>query len=91
MCVDEKSGIQAVDPTAPLLSMRPGKVVRRIHNYSRHGTTDPFASLEVATGRVIARCQRHYRSVEFRRLLGTIDVPVPAELDVHLILGQLRH
>ena len=88
LCVDEKSGIQALDRTAPLLPMRPGQVERRTHDYRRHGTTDLFAALEVSTGRVIARCQRRHRSVEFRRFLGAIDASVPAELDVHLILDN---
>ena len=88
LCVDEKSGIQALGRTAPLLPMRPGRVQRRTHDYSRHGTTDLFAALEVATGRVIARCQRRHRSVEFRRFLDAIDGSVPAELDVHLILDN---
>ena len=57
LCVDEKSGIQALDRTAPLLPMRPGQIERRTHDYSRHGTTDLFAALEVATGRVIASCR----------------------------------
>ena len=88
LCVDEKSGIQALDRTAPLLPMRPGQIERRTHDYTRHGTTDLFAALEVATGRVIARCQRRHRSVDFRRFLDAIDASVPAEQDVHLILDN---
>jgi len=88
LCVDEKSGIQALDRTAPLLPMRPGQVERRTHDYSRHGTTDLFAALEVATGRVLATCQRRHRSVEFRRFLDEIDASVPSHLDVHIILDN---
>ena len=74
--------------TVPLLPMRPGQVERRTHDYSRHGTTDLFAALEVATGRVIARCQRRHRSVDFGRFLDAVDDSVPAALDVHLILDN---
>ena len=88
LCVDEKSGIQALDRTVPLLPMRPGRVERRTHDYSRHGATYLFAALEVATGRLIARCQRRHRLVDFRRFLDAIDASVAAELDVHLILDN---
>lgn len=88
LCVDEKSGIQALDRTAPLLPMRPGQVERRTHDYSRHGTTDLFAALDVATGRVIGSCQRRHRSVEFRNFLDKIDDSVPPDMDVHLILDN---
>ena len=88
LCVDEKSGIQALDRTAPLLPMRPGQVERRTHDYSRHGTTDLFAALDVATGRVIGSCQRRHRSVEFRKFLDKIDESVPPDLDVHIILDN---
>ena len=88
LCVDEKSGIQALDRTAPLLPMRPGQVERRTRDYSRHGTTDLFAALDVATGRVIGSCQRRHRSVEFRNFLDKIDDSVPPDMDVHLILDN---
>lgn len=88
LCVDEKSGIQALDRTSPLLPMRPGQVERRTHDYSRHGTTDLFAALDVATGRVIGSCQRRHRSVEFRSFLDKIDDSVPPDMDVHLILDN---
>lgn len=88
LCVDEKSQIQALDRTQPLLPMRPGQVERRSHDYVRHGTTSLFAALNVATGKVIGECYRRHRSVEFRRFLETIDSSVPAELDVHLILDN---
>jgi len=88
LCVDEKSQIQALDRTQPLLPMRPGQCERRAHDYERHGTTSLFATLDVATGKVIGRCFRRHRSVEFRKFLDVIDQRVPPELDVHLILDN---
>tara|TARA_Y100000310_G_C20538728_1_gene742172 strand:- start:38 stop:1099 length:1062 start_codon:yes stop_codon:yes gene_type:complete len=88
LCVDEKSQIQALDRTRPLLPMRPGQVERRTHDYSRHGTTSLFAALDAHTGKVLGRCHRRHRSVEFRKFLDTIDSAVPAELDVHLIVDN---
>ena len=88
LCVDEKSQIQALDRTQPLLPMRPGQVERRSHDYVRHGTTSLFAALNVATGQVIGECHRRHRSKEFQRFLDTIDRNVPAKLDVHLILDN---
>ncbi len=89
LCVDEKSGAQALDRTAPLLPMRPGQIERRTHDYRRHGTTDLFAALEVSTGRVIGTCQKRHRSVEFRNFLDLIDASVPPGMDVHMILDNL--
>lgn len=88
LCVDEKSQIQALDRTAPLLPMRPGQIERRTHDYERHGTTSLFAALDVATGKVIGSLHRRHRAAEFRKFLDTIDAAVPAELDVHLILDN---
>lgn len=88
LCVDEKSQIQALDRTQPLLPMRPGQVARRTHDYVRHGTTSLFAALDVATGAVIGECHRRHRAVEFRKFLDTIEARVPATLDVHLILDN---
>jgi transposase len=88
LSVDEKSQIQALDRTQPLLPMRPGQVERRTHDYERHGTTSLFAALDVQTGKVIGKCQRRHRSVEFRRFLDTIEANVPADLDVHLIVDN---
>ena len=88
LCVDEKSQIQALDRTAPLLPMRPGQVERRTHDYRRHGTTSLFAALDVRTGQVMGACHRRHRSVEFRKFLDQIDTTVPADLDVHLILDN---
>jgi transposase len=88
LCVDEKSQIQALDRTQPLLPMGPGQVERRTHDYVRHGTTSLFAALDVATGKVIGECHRRHRSIEFRKFLDTIDASVPEKLDVHLILDN---
>jgi transposase len=88
LCVDEKSQIQALDRTQPLLPMRPGQVERRSHDYKRHGTTSLFAALNVKTGAVIGECHRRHRSVEFRKFLDTIDKNVPRSLEVHLILDN---
>ena len=88
LCVDEKSQIQALDRTQPLLPMRPGQVERRTHDYVRHGTTSLFAALDVASGTVIGECHRRHRAVEFRAFLDTIEANVPADLDVHLILDN---
>ena len=78
LCVDEKSQIQALDRTQPLLPMRPGQAERRSHDYRRHGTTSLFAALDVKTGAVIGECHRRHRSAEFRKFLDTIDQSVPA-------------
>ena len=88
LSVDEKSQIQALDRTAPILPMTFGSPERRTHDYRRHGTTSLFAALDVATGRVIGECHRRHRSQEFLRFLETIEARVPADLDVHLILDN---
>jgi transposase len=88
LCVDEKSQIQALDRTQPLLPMRPGQPERRTHDYVRHGTTSLFAALGVMSGKIIGQCLRRHRAVEFRRFLDTIEAAVPADLDVHLILDS---
>jgi transposase len=87
-CVDEKSQIQALDRTQPLLPLRPGQAERRTHDYKRHGTTSLFAALNAATGEVIGTCYRRHRSVEFRKFLDVIDSRVPEDFDVHLILDN---
>jgi transposase len=88
LCVDEKSQIQALNRTQPMLPMRPGQIERRTPDYKRHGTTSLFAALDVATGTVIGELHRRHRSVEFRKFLDTIDDAVPADLDVHLIMDN---
>ncbi len=88
LCVDEKSQIQALERSQPLLPMRPGQPERRTHDYRRHGTTTLFAALDVATGEVIGECYPRHRSREFLRFLKTIDADVPEDLDVHLVLDN---
>ena len=88
LCVDEKSQIQALDRTQPLLPLRPGQAERRTHDYKRHGTTCLFAALEVKTSRVIGCLHRRHRSLEFRKFLDVVDSQVPAELDVHIIMDN---
>lgn len=89
LCVDEKSQIQALDRTRPLLPLRPGQAERRTHDYVRHGTTSLFAALDVKTGKIIGACHRRHRAVEFRKFLDCIEAAVPPELDVHLVLDNL--
>jgi transposase len=88
LCVDEKSQIQALDRSQPLLPMRPGQVERRTHDYRRHGTTSLFAALDVKTGEVIGECHRRHRSREFRHFLDTIEANVPPHLAIHLVLDN---
>jgi transposase len=87
-CVDEKSQIQALDRTQPMLPMRPGQLERRTHDYKRHGTTSLFAALELKTSRVIGQLHRRHRSQEFRRFLDAIEANVPPDLDVHIVLDN---
>ena len=87
-CVDEKSQIQALDRTQPLLPMQPGQVERRTHDYARHGTTTLFAALNVKTATVVTQFHRRHRSVEFRQFLDAIDAAVPQPWDVHLIMDN---
>jgi transposase len=88
LCVDEKSQIQALDRTQPLLPLQPGQVERGTHDYKRNGTTSLFAALELKTSRVIGQLHRRHRSAEFRQFLDTIEAQVPAGLEVHLILDN---
>jgi transposase len=88
LCVDEKSQIQALDRSQPMLPMRPGQPARRSHDYKRHGTTSLFAALDIATGRVIGKCYARHRAVEFRKFLDEIEAAVPAGLDVHLVIDN---
>ena len=91
LCVDEKSQIQALDRSQPVLPMRPGQAERRSHDYHRHGTTSLFAALDAKTGKVLGALHRRHRSAEFRKFLDRIDASAPAGLEVHLMLGQLQH
>src|SRR3954447_16804440 len=88
LCADEKSQIQALDCTQPILPMRPGQAERRTHDYKRHGTTSLFAALDVASGRVIGELHRRHRSTEFRQFLDRIGAEVPDDLEVHLVLDN---
>jgi transposase len=88
LCVDEKSQIQALDRSQPMLPMRPGQPARRSHDYTRHGTTSLFAALDIATGRVIGKCYRRHRAAEFRKFLDEIEAAVPTDLDVHLVMDN---
>jgi transposase len=88
LCVDEKSQIQALDRSAPVLPLTPGLPERRTHDYVRHGTTNLYAALDVASGQVIADTAPRHRAQEFRRFLNVIDAQVPAHLDVHLVLDN---
>lgn len=88
LCVDEKSQVQALNRTQPLIPMRPGQAERGTHDYERHGTTTLFAALDTATGQVIGQCHRRHRSSEFQRFLNKIDKETPADLDVHLVLDN---
>ncbi len=88
LCVDEKSQIQALDRTQPLLPMRPGQAERRTHDYRRHGTTSLFAALDVKAGTIIGKCMPRHRAQEFRRFLDTVEKHVPADLDIHIVLDN---
>jgi len=88
LCVDEKSQIQALDRTQPILPMAPGLPQRRTHDYLRHGTTTLFAALDIASGKVIGELHRRHRGKEFLQFLRTIDASVPAALDVHLVMDN---
>ena len=88
LCVDEKSQIQALDRTTPILPMLPGTPQRASHDYKRHGTSSLYAALDIATGQVIGTLHSRHRAVEFKKFLATIDREVPDHLDVHLVLDN---
>ena len=88
LCVDEKSQIQALDRTAPILPMLPGTPQRATHDYKRAGTSSLYAALDLTTGKVIGRLHSRHRAVEFKRFLATLEREVPAELDVHVVLDN---
>ena len=88
LCVDEKSQIQALDRTAPILPMLPTTPARMTHDYVRNGTTSLFAALDLASGSVIAQPYRRHRHQEFLRFLKLIDSAVPKDLDLHLVLDN---
>ncbi|HXQ18494.1 MAG TPA: IS630 family transposase [Acidimicrobiales bacterium] len=89
LCVDEKTQVQALDRTAPVLPLRPGLPERRTHDYVRHGTTNLYAALDVASGQVIADMTDRHRAEEFRRFLNLINRSVPEDLDVHLVVDNV--
>ena len=88
LCVDEKSQIQALDRTAPILPMLPGTPQRATHDYKRAGTSSLYAALDLTTGKVIGRLHSRHRAVEFKRFLATLELEVPADLDVHIVLDN---
>jgi transposase len=88
LCVDEKSQIQAVDRTAPILPMLPGTPERATHDYRRAGTSSLYAALDLTTGKVIGRLRSRHRAIEFKQFLQTLEREVPAHLDVHLVLDN---
>jgi transposase len=88
LCVDEKSQIQALDRTAPILPMRPGLPQRRTHDYKRAGTSSLYAALDITTGKVISALRQRHRALEFKKFLIQIDQEVPGHLDVHLVLDN---
>jgi transposase len=88
LAVDEKSQIQALDRTRPILPMLPGTPERATHDYKRHGTSSLYAALDLATGKVIGRLHSRHRAIEFKKFLQTLDREVPQNLDVHLVLDN---
>jgi len=88
LCVDERSQIQALDRTQPLLALAPRIPDRRTHDYQRHGTTTLFAALDIATGEVIRRLHRRHRSGEFLQFLRTIESNAPQDLAVHRVIDN---
>jgi transposase len=88
LCVDEKSQIQALDRTAPILPLRPGIPERQTHDYKRHGTTTLFAAFNILNGKVIGSCLPRHRGKEFIKFLNQLEKEVPTELDIHLILDN---
>ncbi len=88
LCVDEKSQIQALDRSQPILPLRPGTPERRTHDYKRHGVTSLFAALDIATGEVIGKCYKRHRAVEFKKFLAEIEANVPRDLDIHIVMDN---
>jgi transposase len=88
LCVDEKSQIQALDRTAPILPMLPGTPERATHDYKRSGTSSLYAALDLTTGKVIGSLHARHRAIEFKKFLQTLDREVPSDLEVHVILDN---
>jgi len=89
LCVDEKSQVQALDRSQPVLPMLPARPELQTHTYVRHGTTALFAALDVATGRVLGQCRRRHRASEFVKFLNQIEQSVASDLQVHIVLDNL--
>lgn len=88
LCVDEKSQVQALDRTQPLLPMRPGQAERRTHDYKRHGTTSLFAALDVKAGTIVGKCMPRHRAREFRKFLDEVERNVPVDIDIHVVMDN---
>lgn len=88
LCVDEKSQIQALDRTAPILPLRPGLPERQTHDYKRHGTTTLFAAFNILNGKVIGSCLPRHRAKEFIRFLNQLEKEVPPDQEIHLIMDN---
>jgi hypothetical protein len=88
LCVDEKSQVQALNRTEPILPLAPGVPARQSHDYERHGITSLFAAMDVASGVTISNCYRRHRHQEFLRFLNEIDANLPAGMDVHLVMDN---
>jgi transposase len=88
LCVDEKSQVQALDRTQPLLPMRPGQAERRTHDYKRHGTTSLLAALDVKAGTIVGKCMARHRALEFRKFLDEVERNVPTDLDIHVVMDN---
>jgi transposase len=91
LCVDEKSQVQALNRTQPILPLAPGVPARQSHDYERHGVTSLFAAMDVGSGVTISSCYRRHRHQEFLRFLNEIDANLPSGLDVHLVMDKLRN
>src|SRR5271157_260481 len=88
LCVDEKSQVQALNRTQPILPLAPGVPARQSHDYERHGVTSLFAAMDVASGVTIGTCYRRHRHQEFLRFLNQIEEKLPASVDVHLVMDN---
>jgi transposase len=88
-CFDEKTQCQALDRTQPSLPLKPGRAGTMTHDYKRHGTTDLFAAMNLATGEVLYDCRRHHRGADVLAFFKLIDLHVPRDLEVHIVLDNL--
>ncbi len=89
LCVDEKSQIQALNRTAPILPMPPGTPQRATDDYTRQGTSSLYAALDITSGKVIGRLHARHRAIEFKKFLIAVDTEVPADLAVHLVMDNV--